>query len=72
MQEVRIRTYGRTELAQMYSPEVGPQAAWLRLREWMAFNKELAKRLREVGYDGHHRTFTPKQVGLIFEYLGEP
>jgi len=67
-----VRSYGRMELAQMYSPEVTPQRAWRRLREWIAFNGELSEMLRRTGYDGRHRSFTPRQVGLIFEYLGEP
>jgi hypothetical protein len=28
--------------------------------------------LMQMGYNGHQRTFTPKQVNRIVHYLGEP
>ena len=36
------------------------------------WRRELAAALRKTGYDERKRSFTPKQVKLIFEYLGEP
>lgn len=70
--EYGVRTYGRIELAQAYNPNLHPQVAWRKLKEWMEVNKELAAALRKTGYDERKRSFTPKQVKLIFEYLGEP
>ena len=31
-----IRTYGRTELAQLYFPAICPRAAWAKLRLYMS------------------------------------
>lgn len=68
----RIRVYGRQELAQEYNPRVNPEVAWRRLKGWIALNKQLSQALQEAGYNPEKRLFTPKQVALIFEYLGEP
>lgn len=70
--EYKVRTYGRIELAQAYNPNLHPQVAWRKLKEWIVVNKELTLALQKSGYDAKHRSFTPKQVQLIFEYLGEP
>ena len=67
-----IRTYGRTELAQLYSPYITPDAAWRRLRRWIAFNKSLTKKLAASGYIPTQRVFTPAQVKLIMDELGDP
>lgn len=32
MKAFTIRAYGRTELAQRYSPNIGPHAAWQKLK----------------------------------------
>ena len=34
--------------------------------------KEQYDKLRETGYRPEQRIFTPRQVGLIIHYLGEP
>lgn len=67
-----LRAYGRTELAQLYLPHLSPGRAWRKLREWLAASPGLEQRLQGTGYDGHGRTFTPLQVKLIVEALGEP
>ena len=67
-----IRTYGRTELAQLYSPYITPDAAWRRLRRWIMFNQSLTQKLAASGYVPTQRVFTPIQVALIMEELGEP
>ena len=66
------KTYGRTELAQLYSPDLTPDAAWRLLKHWISFNRELSRELHDMGYSQRQRTFTPRQVGRIFYYLGEP
>ena len=67
-----IRKYGRTELAQLYSPDIQPESAWVKLKQWIDLNPGLADRLRALGYDSHLRSFTPAQVRAIVEALGEP
>ena len=70
--ETKARAYGRTELAMMYCPQDTPGAAWRKLRQWTEHCPDLLKRLQDLGYTGHQRTFTPAQVKWIFYYLGEP
>ena len=65
--EIKSRTFGRTELAQLYFPLLTPAAAWRKLQLWLLLQPSLNHLacLRS-------RTFTPAQVKLIFEGLGEP
>lgn len=72
MDTFRIRQYGRTELALLYSPMLTPSAAWRKLKSWINLNHQLSVRLTSLGYDGHNRSFTPLQVSAIIDYLGEP
>ena len=68
-----IQQYGRTELAQLYSPDITPEAAWKKLKGWIDYNQVLTQRLQRLGYHpDHQRTFTPAQVRAITEELGEP
>jgi len=68
----RIRAYGRTELAQMYCPDLSPSAAWRKLRQWIDLYPGLAVRLHEMGCGESVRTWPPSAVRLIVEALGEP
>ena len=70
--EIDVRTFGRTELAQLYSPDLTAEAAWKKLKRWISLNGDLTARLTELGYTPSQRSFTPKMVEQIFHYLGEP
>lgn len=72
MENFKIRSYGRTELAIQYNPHLTPQAAWRALRHWIALNVELSSRLASLGYADGQRRFTPAMVKAIVELLGEP
>ena len=61
------RVFGRTELALQYFPRLCPEAAWHKLRQWIAINPRLSH-LREL----RRCTFTPAEVDLIYTELGEP
>ena len=65
--EKTIRTFGRSELAQQYFPQISPMSAWRKFREWLVLNPSL-RSLASVT----RRTFTPAEVQLIFNELGEP
>ena len=67
-----IRSYGRAELAQAYSPDLSPMAAWRRLCQWIDRYPGLADRLRTLGYRTGQRSWTPAQVEAIVGALGEP
>lgn len=72
METFRIREYGRTELAQAYCPGITPDAAWRKLRHWISLFPGLDRRLATIGYTPRCRSFTPAQVQMIVEALGEP
>ena len=65
--EFKIRAYGKSELAMLYFPGDSPENALKKLRCWFAKNKKLKHFVsREKKY------YTPKQVRIIIEELGEP
>ena len=70
--ESTTRIYGRTELAQLYCPELTADAAWRKLKRWIELNRDLTQELQQLGYTSSQRSFTPKMVASIFYYLGEP
>ena len=63
-----LRQYGKSELALLYFPHLTQQSAWRKLNRWISLNPTLRQQLE--GYE--LRTFTPRQVALIVEQLGEP
>ena len=65
--EFKIRAYGKCELAMMYFPENSKHTALKKLRFWLSVNERL-KHL--VSREKNH--YTPKQVKLIVDELGEP
>lgn len=67
-----LRFYGRTELARLYSPFTTDRTAWRRLQALIATTPGLSDALAQEGYRPNQRTFTPRQVALLFQTLGEP
>ena len=49
-----------------------PSGALSNLNYWIRRNKELSKALRSCGMPPRSKSFTPRQVALIFNHLGEP
>ena len=72
MEPFKIRTYGRTELAQLYCPGLCPQAAFRKLNQWIDFHPTLRSELHALVPLDKVRTYTPAQVQLIYNALGEP
>lgn len=68
----KVHAYGRTELAQLYCPTVAPETAWRKLRAMIRLTPGLYDRLSATGYTPHIRSFTPKQVSIIVDAIGEP
>ena len=68
----QCRVYGRTELAQLYSPNTTPQSAYNKLQRWIRRYPNLYEQLVQAGHRPHQREYTPLQVRLIVEALGEP
>ena len=67
-----LRTYGRTELALLYYPNLKSESAWRALRHELELCKDLARALRKEGYTPAQRRFTPRQVRTITQHLGTP
>ena len=62
-----IRAYGKSELAMMYFPELSKESALKKFRYWLSLNTRLRNLIsKEI------RGYTPKQVRLIVEEIGEP
>ena len=66
------RSYGKGELALLYTPHVTQGAARRKLMYWISLQPCLMQALHEAGFDDRCRSFTPAQVKLIVEALGEP
>lgn len=67
-----MRTYSKGELASLYMPEASVEVARGKLVSWIKHNKELEKELISAGYTRYAKLLTPKQVGIIYQYLGRP
>lgn len=73
IEDFQIREYGRTELAQLYSPDITPMSAWKKLKNWISHNPRLPQELQRLGYQpDRQRTFTPAQVAAIVREIGAP
>ena len=70
--EFKIKQYTKKELALMYFPESSPRSAVNHLRAWIKLCTPLWNLLCEAGYKPSSKSFTPRQVKDIIEYLGEP
>jgi len=62
----------KVELALLYSPDLAPSYALKILRTFINQSPDLVEKLEKANYQKHSHLVTPKQVRLIFEYLGEP
>ncbi len=68
-----IKQYRKSELALKYFPECETkEGALSNLKSWIRGNVELTTALKSCGMPPRKKTFTPKEVALIFHYLGEP
>lgn len=56
----------------MYFPNSSARSGSTQLKRWIVLNTRLSAALRDNGYTNGQRYLTPRQVGLIFEHLGEP
>ena len=69
---MKIRTYGKGELAQLYCPNRTTAAARKKLMLWINLYPNLMDALHQAGFSDSTRSFTPAQVKLIVDALGEP
>ena len=67
------KCYGKSELALLYFPDaMTTSGALSNLQSWIKGNAELREALRPCAMPPKAKFFTPKEVSLIFHYLGEP
>ena len=64
---LNLRSLGRSELAQMYFPNIQPQSAWLKLKLLLLDDPAL-QHLTTL----KRRTFLPAEVAKIYASLGHP
>lgn len=73
MTEFKVRAYGKSELAWLYFPTANSaHTAVNHLMAWVRRNPDLVNGLHKLGHRKSAKFFTPKEVDLIIEYLGEP
>ena len=65
----RIREYGKTELAVLYSPHLRTVTAVKKLRRWIRGNRPLMAALAEADYNPRRLSYTPREVELIVRHL---
>lgn len=73
MDNFRIKAYSKAELAMLYFPtDSNTHISVNRLMSWINRNTTLLAALYTSGYRKSSKFFTPRQVRLIVDYLGEP
>jgi hypothetical protein len=66
------RVFGTSELAGLYFPNSTKKSAANQLRRWISGSVTLQEQLQQAGYQKGQKILTPKQVELIFGFLGMP
>lgn len=61
-----------TELALRYNPHMSAKSARRVLHAWIRLNNQLSEELAELQWSATVRMLTPRQVAVIYRYLGEP
>lgn len=69
---MEVRCYRKSELAAIYFPDMDRDSAVQKLMRWVKRCTDLLAELTGNGYNPKNRTFSAREVRLIFSYLGEP
>ena len=73
MTEFKVKAYGKSDLALLYFPDASSaHTAVNHLMSWIQRNPLLKEQLAKMGYRKSSKYFTPKEVAIIVECLGEP
>ena len=72
MEQFKIRSYSKKELALMFFPDSTPETAVKHLMTMIRRNDMLWDELQEMGYNKRRKTFTPREIKAIFDWLGVP
>ena len=68
----KIKAYGVGELASLYFPDIEKRSASNQFRKWIVKSKTLKSKLTNADWKEGQKLLTPKQVGILIEFLGEP
>ena len=60
------------EIAILYFKNSSTRSAVVQLGRWIRRNMELKQALDKAGFVEGQRIYSPRQVKLIFNYLGDP
>ncbi len=66
------RPYTKKELALLYFPDSTPETAVKHLMTMIRRNDMLWDELQEMGYYNRRKTFPPREVKAIFDWIGAP
>ena len=69
---MKLRPYGKAELALLYHPCSSPQTAMKTLYRWIKGCPQLVVELESMHYDTRRHTFLRPEVEAIVRHLGEP
>ena len=72
MDNFKIKSYSKKELALLFFPDSTPGTAVKHLMALIRRNDMLWDELQEMGYYSKSKTFTPRQVQAIIEWMGAP
>ena len=67
-----VRSYGKTELAQLYFPRLRPRCALKKLNRWIERNETLRTELYSGPEGRNEGTFSRRQVMLLVGCFDEP
>ena len=62
----------KTDIAQKYFPDVDEQSAMRLLNREIHGTRGLLEALNASGYNARAHRLTPRQVEILYRYLGEP
>lgn len=69
---MKIKSYPKSELAQMYFPDSTPHVATNHLTSWIRRCPALREALQYCNQPPRAKYYSAQAVRLIVEYLGEP
>jgi hypothetical protein len=73
MEQFTIKSYSKAELALLYFPDANStHVAVNRLMSWIKHCTPLWEDLQRQGYRKTTKWFSPREVRLIVEHIGEP
>lgn len=72
MSIIMNRVYGHTELAILYFPGILAKSASSQLSSWINRDEDLLAELKKAGYKKGQRMYTPRQVAILRDHLGDP